>query len=545
MSAHDRTGIISVYVNVRSLLALLAAVACAALVVAAPAGAKTVPGSPPFRVLVMDEIPSGMFARFAKAGAVGLMLPETGPTTNRRQALAELERGAQVNALLGGVPRGPRVLAASSATGYPTARDVVIVELPPPGPPIKNDHLYRIAVIGRGFHGLLTSKTTRIPGLVSVVDVVPTVLGHANTSLSSTPSDHPLAALAGLGRQVHGEGRLKYAGLFIVTGLLILLSLLGWRAAATAVPASLLANLLLGITHVSNEVGIVALFTVVTVAATLWLGRLCRGDGGLLALILGTVALYVLVFTTRPEWAAITPLGPDQNQRFWGIGNQMETLLLAPLLLAALIARRRFGIVGFAAVAVLGLAVMVDNRLGADGGGAIAVGVAIAVLGARLLRRGLVGLAAMLGGSALTVLVLVFRGLNTPGPNHLRSAFGNGFHGFLDVAINRVPLAYKPAVAAWPMTLPLAAILVAAFVLALRASRARASRDLLVALAAGLVASLVVNDSTAYILGGGIAAVGALARFVPEVRPVRVPVLAPAPATVEAQPIAGEAGGSE
>ena len=53
---------------------------------------------------------------------------------------------------------------------------------------------------------------------------------------------------------------------------------------------------------------------------------------------------------TRPEWQAVNPFGPTQNSRFWGIGNQVETLLLAPLLAGAYLARRRFGILGFALV---------------------------------------------------------------------------------------------------------------------------------------------------------------------------------------------------
>jgi hypothetical protein len=58
-----------------------------------------------------------------------------------------------------------------------------------------------------------------------------------------------------------------------------------------------------------------------------------------------------------------------------------------------------------------------------------------------------------------------------------------------------------------------------------------------------MLASLLVNDSTAYILAGGIAAVAALVHFNPEVRTVRVPSLARA--QLEAQPLASEAGGSE
>ena len=42
------------------------------------------------------------------------------------------------------------------------------------------------------------------------------------------------------------------------------------------------------------------------------------------------------------------------------------------------------------------------------------------------------------------MLAIVQHGLAAPGPNHLRSAFGSGITGFLDVAVNRVPLVYAP-----------------------------------------------------------------------------------------------------
>ena len=103
------------------LLTSLAA-AAAVLLAAAPAGARTVPGSPPFRILIMDHISTSQFAQLAKRGAVGLLVPGVGPSTNRRQALAELERGAEVNARMGGVPTGPRLVGANRVTGTPTGR---------------------------------------------------------------------------------------------------------------------------------------------------------------------------------------------------------------------------------------------------------------------------------------------------------------------------------------------------------------------------------------------------------------------------------------
>src|SRR5205814_10185018 len=151
----------------------------------------------------------------------------------------------------------------------------------------------------------------------------------------------------------------------------------------TAIPAGLLVNLALGMGQVSNEVLLCAALSVGTVLVAFVLSRNCRSESALLARYGGVVALYALVMVTRPEWQAVNPFGPTQNSRFWGIGNQVETLLLAPLLAGAFLARRRFGILGFALFGVFGLFVMSDNPLGADGGGAIALVVARAALATR------------------------------------------------------------------------------------------------------------------------------------------------------------------
>ena len=355
----------------------------------------------------------------------------------------------------------------------------IVVQLPPRGKPIPNDRLYRIAVIGGGFHGLLASPTTHIPGLVSIVDIAPTDLGgHPATSLSWKPS-RPTAALGQLSRVDHAIGannRLKFAALFILAGVLLALALLGLRAAMTAVPAALLVNLALGIGQVSNEVLLCAAISAGTALVALALARLCRSESALLALYGGVVALYAVVMVTRPEWQAVNPFGPTQNSRFWGIGNQVETLLLAPLLAGAFLARRRFGILGFALFGVFGLFVMTDNRLGADGGGAIALGVALAVLGTRLFKLGTRGFIGLLGSAAFAVLWIVTRGLAEPGPNHLRSAFSDHGAGLLSSLKSRRPLSYLPALHAWQLVVPLLFVLAGAFGLAWRFAGQRSTR---------------------------------------------------------------------
>jgi hypothetical protein len=519
------------------LLALLAVLAAAAVALVAPgtASARQNPPGARFQVYVLDRISDTTFATLAERGAVGLLRPSYGPTTNRRRALAELVRGTEMNARLGGVPKGRPLIDAKKASVFPNCHMCIVVQLPPRGAPTSNDRLYRIAVIGQNFHGLLSSPTTHIPGLVSVVDVAPTALsGHASTALNWTPSDNAVSQLSRLGHAIDSNNRLKFPALFILAGVLLVLALLGLRAATTAVPAALLVNLGLGIGQISNEVVLCAAISAGTVLLALALARFCRSESGLLVLYGGVVALYAFVMVKRPEWQAVNPFGPTQNSRFWGIGNQIETLLLAPLLAGAFLARRRFGLLGFVLFGVFGLVVMTDNRLGADGGGAIALGVALAVLGTRLFKLGAKGFIGLLGSAAVAVLWIVSRGLDQPGPNHLRSAFSSG-GGLLASLESRVPLSYLPALHAWHLVVPLLFALAVAFVLAWRAARQQSTRDLLLAFGVAIVTSLLVNDSAAYELAAGIAVVGAFARFAPAPAPARARVLARA--KLEPEPI--------
>lgn len=523
------------------LIALLGVSLSVVVALAAPgtASARLSPQGERFQygVVVVDHISDATFAELARRGAVGLLRPGYGPTTNRRRALAELVRGTEVNARLGGVPAGKPLINTNKASAYPNCKICIVVQLPPRGRPTANNRLYRIAVIGGGFQGLLTSPTTHIPGLVSIVDIAPTDVGagHSANALSWTPSKDAVGQLSRLGRAIGANNRLKFPVLFILAGVLLALALLGLRAALTAVPAALIVNLGLGMGQVSNEVLLCAAMSAGTVLVALALARVCRSESALLALYGGIVALYAYVMVTRPEWQAVNPFGPTQNSRFWGIGNQVETLLLAPLLAGAFLARRRFGIVGFSLFGVFGLVVMTDNRIGADGGGAIALGIALAVLGARLFKLGARGFIGLLASAAFAVLWIVSRGLAQPGPNHLRSAFDDHGTGLFKSLASRVPLSYVPALHAWQMVVPLLCVLAVAFALAWRFARERSTRDLLLAFGVAIVSSLLVNDSAAYELTAGIAVVGAFARFAPAPEPARARVLSPAVARLLAR----------
>jgi hypothetical protein len=524
-------------VRLTALLAVLVSVGVA-LAAPGPAAARVTPRGEGLHVVVVDRIPDATFKLLARRGAVGLLRPGYGPTTNRRRALAELVRGTEVNARFGGVPKGKPLLNVNSVAAFNDCKTCIVLQLPPRGRPVSNDRLYRVAVIGQGFHGLLRSPTTHIPGLVSIVDIAPTDLGgHPSTALAWTPSTDAVGRLARLDHAIQSNNRLKFAVLFILAGALLALALLGLRAAVTAVPAALLVNLALGMGQVSNEVLLCAAVSAGTVLVALALARLCRSESALLALYAGVVGLYALVMVTRPEWQAVNPFGPTQNSRFWGIGNQVETLLLAPLLAGAFLARRRFGILGFVLFGVFGLFVMTDNRLGADGGGAIALGVALAVLGTRLFRLGARGFVGLLASAAFAVLWIVSRGLAQPGPNHLRSAFSNDGGGLFSSLESRVPLSYVPALHAWQLVVPLLLVLMVSFALAWRAAPQRATRDVLLAFGVAIGTSLLVNDSAAYELAAGIAVVGAFARFAPAPAPVRTRARVLARVKLEPDPV--------
>ena len=141
-----------------------------------------------------------------------------------------------------------------------------IVTLPPKSDsPVPNDKRYYVVVLGGGFHGLLVSQTTRIPGLVSVVDIAPTALGHQRGSLTSMPAAHAITTLKTLNAQIHANNRLKLAALIVLACFALLLAAVRPRAALTLVPAALLASIGLGAAHVTNEVAILTVLIIASV----------------------------------------------------------------------------------------------------------------------------------------------------------------------------------------------------------------------------------------------------------------------------------------
>ena len=127
-----------------------------------------------FRVVVVKGLTLGDLPQLATEGAVGLMVPNAGPRTSQAAAFAGMVRGILYNTRLPR-PHDTVLIRVTQSTEIPAHGPVIVVGLPP-GTTAPNDRRYPIAVIGHGYHGLLTSSLTRVPGLVSIADVARTAL---------------------------------------------------------------------------------------------------------------------------------------------------------------------------------------------------------------------------------------------------------------------------------------------------------------------------------------------------------------------------------
>ena len=143
----------------------------------------------PVRVVVVDDFGLDDIAALENRGAVGLLVPGAGPRVSEAAAMAGLERGVTRSSFRGGLPSGRRVIRAERASEIPTG-PVIVLGLPEGGDQ-PNDRRYPVAVLDTGLRGLLDSPTTRIPGLVSIVDIVPTAVGNAEDTLRSQPDPDP------------------------------------------------------------------------------------------------------------------------------------------------------------------------------------------------------------------------------------------------------------------------------------------------------------------------------------------------------------------
>jgi len=187
-------------------------------------------------------------------------------------------------------------------------------------------------IVGAGYHGILTSDSTRIRGLVSLADLAPTAVAlqeGRSPPIHSEPDPNAVEDLGALDarlsrvhhdrgwvgrhRRAHdpGAGRLRP------------------RAAALGGAAAVTASLLLswaGATRFGLVIAAMAALTVVLSVA----GSLRR------RIVPATVAVFLVALTIvlaiDPELNSLGVLGarPDGGGRFYGVGNQVRDAPPAP-----------------------------------------------------------------------------------------------------------------------------------------------------------------------------------------------------------------------
>jgi mono/diheme cytochrome c family protein len=354
------------------------------------------------------------------------------------------------------------------------------------------EHGTRTPVALLGARGLLTSDSTRIHGLVTETDL-------ADGRFRAVAEDHPAAALRTLDDRIEWNDR--------------------WRLPLTIA----LATLLIGLALFRPQLALRALLVVL--AANLWLSPVLALLAGVAVLVLplglacaAILGAYLVSMGLDAETVALSPFGPSQSGRFYGVNNLLETMLLAPSLVgAALLGRWGIGAAALAFVTIGG------NRFGADGGGIVVLAAAYLVLLLRL-RGHLPSLrlaAAVAGGAVALALILLGLDAATGGSSHVTDAVGDGPVALARDLADRIEISVRRTVAgvgAAAVVLGSLAILTA---IALRARR----EPVLDAFLAGLAVSLLVNDTPGDVLGIGAAIAIALWRYPPQRLPLSFPTM--------------------
>ncbi|HET7045882.1 MAG TPA: hypothetical protein VFI37_13620 [Gaiellaceae bacterium] len=480
---------------------LAAAAAGSAAALACVSGAQAAP-----RVAVV-VVPPFPLERHAGEGAVGLLVPGSGETVTRADALAALERGKVQPALLGGKPAGAPLIRPAREPGEVT----VYVSLPPAGTHA-NSRRYPVAIVGGGYHGLLLSSSTRIEGLVSVADVAPSVLAlerGETPPIGSRPDADAAADLRRLDARLADVRGARLPVRLAVAGVLLAALAAGllFRRRTAARAGLLVPPLVLGAVLALSAFheGRTAVAVVVVLAGGLAASLAARAGDTLLALVVaGFLAAFLGALAAWPSLNGLSTLGPhpDGGGRYYGVTNEVETLLLAPALAAGAVSGPLLPLVGALALAAIGW-----SRAGADGGGLLVYAVAFAVLWTRLARprTSLGRLVVAVAGAVALGFALVWLDRATGGTSHVTAAVGSG-SGLVGDAVHRWHVSWAAATASWPVVIESLGGLLGLIVFGLVGRRSATVDALLV----GVAVSLLVNDTPQDVLAFGALTCGSL-----------------------------------
>jgi hypothetical protein len=417
--------------------------------------------------------------------------------------------------------------------------DLLIAIARPTG---ESDEPLAIGIAGSGFHGNLTSDSTRTNGYVLSTDIAPTILGRfgipvpsqmSGQSIRAAGSVDPAAIESLVERMDEISSRrgpvIGYSLLAWVLALLLFVAATRGRLARTAVrvvglsvvylPLALLAGAALEPSQAAEQLLVLLgapLLGLLTLAV--WPGYRALGLASAV-----TILAYAVDVLAGSPLTSLSLLGPNPGlgARFYGIGNELEALLAV-----LVVAGTGAALAGFAprlspsrcaaAFLLVGLPlafIFAAGWFGADVGAAIVLplgaAAAAAAIGARRKRALLLVVVLPLAALALLALIDLVSGANA----HLtRSVLdAGGLNDLGQVAQRRLELSThsfaRPVVLAFLPLIAIAALLAVArrdrLVVWTRGSAAMRA-GLIGALAATVVGTLA-NDSGALLLVIGAA----------------------------------------
>jgi hypothetical protein len=347
-----------------------------------------------------------------------------------------------------------------------------------------------------GLPGLVTSTSTRIPGLIAAED-----LRHRER-LGALAVPNAAARVARLERrfeQLHSTRRWAYILLAALTIAAIVVALWRrtgfWRRFCVAIaPAMISVALLLGLAGAARPVVILPVLAFGSLAAAAAIALPRR-----LIVYLGpaVLLLFLVVLWAWPETAGFSAIGPrpEEGGRFYGVNNVVEIVLLAISLFSAAEGPTR----AVVPTVVLAFLTVGFSRAGADGGGLIVFAAAFAFLGLRLAGPITFRRLAVTAGVGI-VGVLAFIGIDeaSGGHSHVTRAFEDGPGRWFGDLGHRLHLS-ADRLNDWGPALIVAVSLVALVWVALQRPRSPALDALLI----GVAISLLVNDAPTDVAAGG------------------------------------------
>ncbi len=433
--------------------------------------------------------------------APGLYVPGAGATVTRADAIAGIERGRVENAVLGGRPGGKRKIVVR--LGGPVPSPGIGVFLPEPGRH-GNNRRYLLFVLAPGWRGILTSSSTRIPGLVSVTDIADQARALAAgrpgpiRTTSGTPAD-----LRALDRRLARAHDYRTGAMGVAVGLLAALGAVAYllrirflaRAAVLFGLAAVIASLIVSAS--GAELVTPVLLALAGIALALAVAGAFLPVAPVVVAGLTAVLLVLALDTSVNSFGPLGP-HPETGTRFYGFSNIEEALLLAPVLAAS-------SGPWLVPVGALALVTVGWSHAGADGGGLLVFAVALGVLWLRRRDEPLTVRRLAVVGAGAVALGLALVGVDAAlgGSSHVTHAVGSG--SVFDDIWHRWQLSWTVVTSSWYKAL---LFLAGATGLAWLATRRPRSPAVDAAIVATLV-SLVVNDTPVDVLG--IGALGALA----------------------------------